>query len=757
MKNIWKEKFPAAPAVPVVSLALHPRDIGTLLIGYTDGAVIFSLKTNQPVQFFQYELPPGAPGGTPDPIKSQQRQFPTLLKAVWHPTGTFILTVHDDSSIVFWDSKEGKVVMARSLTDINIDKPGSQSRTSLDADRFIIKEPIYQVAWCCKENPDDTGVLVAGGLPSAKSGKWLTFFDLGQTPVYQTSSWQTLSNHFADPKSISGLPIPPNTTMTDFCLIPQSSPFFAGAQNPLALVGLLSSGEIITLSFPSGHVISCTNMEHVSLSFVQPFVTNLALSFVDRSRWMGWKERRIQGPAFLNGGSEGRKPLKRFETRDIVQVAHADGSIRIWDAGHKDELENPSVLQIDLARAVGRANKIDVTNMSLSGAAGEFSAGLKTGEVAVFRWGPNQTFGKEALPEPNGPPGTVMNIMARADPNLRHGFVPYILMNECQGPVTALKHSDVGFVCAGFETGNIMVVDLRVPKIIFTGHISEFSKQQKLGPFRRHRSSGSVGPDWVTTIEFGVLTLENDGATPSSVLIYMLITVDYSSIALFAGTHMGNLITFKILPAGPTDYTVNFAGVNHLNARVINISPIQANTGETARATQAAVSGLRSGLLVNGVVVAVTTAGCRIYKPVATKGAQKEWDSSCDKAAVVRNEESHCLAGLFSDGWARAYTIPGLKEIGTLKISNILDVSKLHQACITSEGDVVGWVGPSEIAAIDLFGTGQPLCVSATPELRVLLTGYQPPIERHPLESYYYVPAEADHIKLPMAVRHAIY
>jgi hypothetical protein len=402
--------------------------------------------------------------------------------------------------------------MARTLQDINVDRPGAGSRSlGTSPGTFSLKEPIFQIAWCCKENPDDTGILVAGGSPTTEVTKGLTFFDLGPTPNYQTSSWQALSNHFATPKHQSKLPTPPNAEVVNFCLVPRSSPHYAGSHDPIAVLTLLSSGELITLSFPSGHPISPTNMLHLSLSFVHPFVNKLALVSVDRTRWLGWKEKRSQGPKFLVGGAEARKHMKRFENRNVVQTAHADGIIRIWDAGHDDEIENPAVLQIDLARSVGRFENVAVSQMSLSGAAGEFSVGLKSGELVIFKWGRNQNAGRDMPSGENEGPGTMLGITHRTDPRLKEGFIPLSLLSQQQGPVTSLKHSDVGFVCVGFETGSVAMVDLRGPAVIYSAHVSDLFKQHRRGSIRKSHTSHGTLPEWPTCIEFGVLTLEGDG------------------------------------------------------------------------------------------------------------------------------------------------------------------------------------------------------------------------------------------------------
>ncbi|KAK2738959.1 hypothetical protein FQN57_006753 [Myotisia sp. PD_48] len=692
--NLWRERSPRARVLPIVSIAFHPRDIGKLLIAYSDGAVIFSIKQNLPVKYFQYQLPKGAPGGDSDPSSSREIRLPRITKAVWHPTGTFILTSHDDSSFVVWDPKDGRIVLARTLQDIDVDKPNIKSTSNkLASETFSLKAPIFDIVWCCKDNPDDTGLLIAGGMPTTATAKGLTFIDLGPTPNYQTSSWQTLSGHFSNLNRQSRLPTPPNADVVSFCLIPRSSPHFAGAQDPIAVIGLLSSGELITLSFPSGFPISPTNVLHPSLSFVHPFVTKFAVASVDRTRWLGWKEKRSQGPPLLIGGVEAKRPLKRFENRDIALMAHADGLVRLWDLGHDDHIENPSVIQIDLGRAAGRYENIEVTEMSLSGPAGEFSVGLASGELVIFKWNRNDNVGKDIPLGSNEGPDSITSIAHRASPSLKEGFLPLALLDRQQGAVTILKHSDVGFVCVGYQSGSMSLVDLRGPAVIYSAKVSDFIKPQRRASLRRsHSSSSETAPDWPTCIEFGVLTLEGD---------------DYSSIVCFVGTNRGHLATFKILPSSNTTYSAEFVGSHALDDRVISICPIDAETGSPATATQDAVSKLRNSYKVNGVVVAVTPSGCRIFKPATSKGAHKSWDDFlCDSATVVKSIQGYSLVGLFGDGKARAYSIPALKEIDSASIDKTIDTRRFAETRISPSGDIFGWVGPSEVAMFNVWGVG---------------------------------------------------
>jgi syntaxin-binding protein 5 len=510
--NLWRERNPRARLLPVVTLAFHPRDIGALLIGYSEGAVIYSFQQNKPVKHFRYEVPPRAPGGDSDPAAPNLSRFPRLTQALWHPTGTFILTGHEDSSIVIWDPKDGRKILARTLQAVNVDKPGAGPESlGSTSGTYALKEPIFRVAWCSKENPDETGILIAGGASTTTPTRGLSFLELGHTPIYNTSSWQVLSEHFEKPKKQYILPTPPNAEVVDFCLIPRNSPHYAGSYDPIAVLALLASGEMVTLSFPSGHPITPTNQLHPSLTFIHPFVSRMDMSYIERTQWLGMVENRSRGPMILKGGVRAKYPLRRFSHRNIIQTSHADGTIRIWDAGHGDEIENEAMLQVDVARAVCRGNGVNISMMSMSGATGELAVGLETGEMVVFRWGQNENFGSEIpLGEARG--FGLRSIKDRAEVSMKEGLLPLTLLDQKHSPVTSVNISDVGFVGGGFEDGSLVVVDLRGPAVIYDSNIKDFAHQQKPSSFRRSQSSYSTNkPEWATVIEFGVMSLEGEG------------------------------------------------------------------------------------------------------------------------------------------------------------------------------------------------------------------------------------------------------
>lgn len=585
LTSLWAQKEPNARAVNLITMSLHPRDVGKLLIGYSHGAVIYSFKHNKAVQFFQYTVPPGAPGGNGVGATTPRR--PRLTHAVWHPSGTFVLTAHDDGSLVFWDPREEKVVLARTLTEMNIDQPSSSHAPALI-------EPYTNIVWCCKQNCDDSGILISGGQTADTSPKSLTFIELGLTPVYATSSWQVLSDYFRGKRQIN-LDLPGGAQAINFLPMPRTSPYFHGGQDPIAILTVISSGELITMSFPSGYPISPTNQLHPSTFFVQPFVTRMNVSSLERPRWLCMFEKRDQGEPLLKGGAEAQWPRKRFEERTIIQAAQADSTIRIWDSGHADEIENGQQVQVDVARALGRCDDIEITTMSMASATGEFVVGTRTGEAVIFRWGQNRFHGRDQQKPLDPNPKGLTDISSRSEPGLKEGLNPYVLYEMMQGPVTAVQVSNVGFVAIGSELGFLSILDLRGPAIIYQAPMTDFAKQEKRTSFfKGHSSSNSQAPtkEWPVVIEFGVMVLDED---------------KYSSICCFVGTNLGKVITFKLLPSANGAYSVQLAGVVALSDKIISLNPIEAETGKPAAATGSTVASLRDGRIIHGVVVAGTS------------------------------------------------------------------------------------------------------------------------------------------------------
>jgi hypothetical protein len=213
--------------------------------------------------------------------------------------------------------------------------------------------------------------------------------------------------------------------------------------------------------------------------------------------------------------------------------------------------------------------------------------GARSGEVVVYRQGPNKFYGRDQPQHLDPNPGALTDISSRAEPGLKQGLQPFVLYEMAQGPITVVKVSDIGFVAVGSEGGFVSIIDLRGPSVVYQASVAEFAKQEKRSSLFKGHSSSSAAKEWPTVIEFGVMTLEGD---------------NYSSIACFVGTNQGRVVTLKLLPSGQ-GYSVKLAGVSHGNDKVVAICPIVTDTGAPAAATGPIVAGLREGRHVNGVLV----------------------------------------------------------------------------------------------------------------------------------------------------------
>lgn len=114
---------------------------------------------------------------------------------------------------------------------------------------------------------------------------------------------------------------------------------------------------------------------------------------------------------------------------------------------------------------------------------------------------------------------------------------------------------------------------------------------------------------------------------------------------------------------------------------------------------------------MDGTLVACTLGSAHIFKPAQSKGASKTFEGGfCDSAAVAQYESrGYALVALFGDGSVRAFSLPGLKEIAGQRINHVLDTKRFSEAVVTETGDVVGFSGPSEIALLNVFGSGLSL------------------------------------------------
>lgn len=443
---------------PVVALSIHPRDIATLLIAWKGEAATYSISKNEIIKTFKFTLQPGAPGGDTDPGLVRTLRNPAITQAVWHPTGLFLLTAHEDGCLVFWDPKEAKLLQARTVQDPNVHQVAGIPGYGQVGGIYPAREPFFQVSWVSGENPEDCTILISGGNFSGSSG--ITLLEYGVNPSTITSSYQTLGEYFASPKKHRIFPTPPHNPCIKFLPLPKDDPHYNRSHNPHAIICLLSDSSLTTLAYPSSMPLSGALL-HPSLSLHHPKADWVHVSPIDQQRWKIMKIIPSPEP-FIQGGAELPQDLRRDQNRLLAKSVHnEEGRIRIWDIGRKDEIANGDILELDVFAAVGRGGvKVDFLDMSSS--MGELVAGLNTGEFVIWRWDRNRKLQPPEPPEDPEQVPVIEDIRWKAPQGLREGLFPAYIVNEKKGKIVGMKLSSVGFLVVGYENGGLTIVDLRV-------------------------------------------------------------------------------------------------------------------------------------------------------------------------------------------------------------------------------------------------------------------------------------------------------
>ncbi|CAK9784876.1 unnamed protein product [Cutaneotrichosporon oleaginosum] len=285
-------------------MAMNPRDLNILLIGYEGGVVAYDFQKRETARTFELTLPPGAPGGGSyhDDALWSERQ-PAVTSITWRPDGLVFAVGHADGCIAFWAYADAdKPFMVRTLTHEDVHVPDAEALMeagaipgappALEATHEIEgmpvlsarippaaganREPIFKLAWAgfpdqatlkllavsselpltnataeYAERGETLLVVLGGQSPGEKPG-----INLLQFPAYTppppsaaTKKAAILSEGltsaerqaFRDSLAPTGTSsYPTKTPPEDFVLLPRNSPYFNMAHDAITLFVLLT-------------------------------------------------------------------------------------------------------------------------------------------------------------------------------------------------------------------------------------------------------------------------------------------------------------------------------------------------------------------------------------------------------------------------------------------------------------------------------------------------------------------------------------
>ncbi|RLV89407.1 Lethal [Spathaspora sp. JA1] len=698
--NLQKKVLPKEKMSPVMSVEWHPRDIGTLLIGYSKCAVVYSLSSGDIKTVFSYQLQKDARafeyssyivnGGKKKMFSSSKDISPDLISAHFHPNGLHIVSTHIDSSIVFWDISSPVPLEARTVFETHIHKPGNP--IPIPAGEF---NPIEDVKWICGEDPENTKLLVCGGDPH--STNVVHVLDFGYTLKYSLTSYDKQSEFYASPQ-LGQRMIPItfylNETNKQEKIIriqPMNDtglPYFHGGHDPSYLLLISNLGQIYFVLFSDnaggqgssdlGSVVLPT-----SISFVHPPLTSYNVEEVLRMDWYSiMSSRQSTGahakvkPLLIGGASVNigflPKPVGANDSiRNILITGHENGLVRFLDVtkGEQEQMEN--TVQVGLCETLynhGDPRTLRVKFISCAFENRELLVGLASGEVVICKFGKNMnrgvgnSMGKNydgaPIQHENGN-AKLLDISGRISGSITStaSFLPtHLLQVNPSEPISVMKLSKIGFAAIGYKSGRLVVCDItRGPAVILN-----------LDKVSDHLAT-ITGNCYPTAIEFSIMEYGNDG---------------YSSILLLVGTNCGgNLIVFKITPMGNGGFQVSFATrtiqLNYRTSDAANaeascisqILPINSDDGSSAVASMDVFGKLSQGIIIPGYVIVTSDRDVRVLTLPKTKLSHKVVEDSCLKCSVVNyHNQGVVLAILVKSGFVKYCSIPALQDIVDIKL-----------------------------------------------------------------------------------------
>ncbi|KAL1922294.1 uncharacterized protein VTP21DRAFT_9833 [Calcarisporiella thermophila] len=341
----------------VTALQIHPRNPRYLLIGYPSAVMLWDVKERNVDSVF--ELPFNA-----------SHPKPVLTVIAWRPDGEHFVAGYEDGTLAFWDMRtESKPIAIRPVQDPTGLNPASTSST--------LNEPVYHIAWFAfGTDTSETSLLVAGGSTEVKGLHIIKFSE---------------KNHYHSPKRHTILQV--EEGLVDFCVLTRT-PW--KTTEPLALIFSTATGGIQAFGFDQRTDAFDELQLPSALQWLYPRVVDAKLYtrlpefdlFIDTTSLAPLSPRdktpRLPGHLPLTGGLMGHGHTYILPTKDILVTAHADASLRFWDASLL-ALRPLSHLTVDTcaARGLEKGKSARVTTVEMIAGTGIILLGFENGDVMI--------------------------------------------------------------------------------------------------------------------------------------------------------------------------------------------------------------------------------------------------------------------------------------------------------------------------------------------------------------------------------------
>lgn len=402
---------------PVLSVQMHPRDPGLVLLCFTQVAIGFSIVTNEISFYMEYEF--------------------SFQQACWHPSGSHIVTSHVNGALVFWDGQKGVLLSQRPVLEAS------------DDGRLQVETP--KLLWCSQAQPENTFLVIA-------LGSAIRVINFGPTPTVAISSYESMGDFFSAGQS-SQTELSSSHASAVQALAFSRGPHFGGLYNPSHVLVLLSTGRVLTISVPNPEVLEMdASVLPPALAWRATQITCFDIGTMMRNQWIGMMASAPK--PVIKGGLSTHQPVRKLQLASVIAVGNADGTIKLFD-GTKADSGDHRLIETSI-RSILPDKVESVSQVSLAGDVGEMAVASGSGNVYLFTFKRN-THGSSQFSMDQRP---IQSVAHRAPLGMKEGFLPQWLVKS-QVPVACLKHSSVGFVAVAYENQRLIIVDRRGPAIIF--------------------------------------------------------------------------------------------------------------------------------------------------------------------------------------------------------------------------------------------------------------------------------------------------
>lgn len=691
---------------PVISVQVHPKDLGMILIGYSDGAVLYSIKKNMPLNFFELEIPEKMPETNSSGKIVISR--PKLTSLSWAPHGYHFLTSHQNGCFAFWSTKSDKCpLQVRTLDDVAIDTLLEEKTQTNASQNTYTRAPIFFILWNCNDDLENTNVFIVGGNLNNKDSKELNILEFGQSPS-MSSSASVFSDYYSKPKQHLALSHFLSSNVVNICTFPKISPVYLGNYNIEMIMLILASGEIELLSYPDGIFLNSLKSLPASLEWLSPKISDISLSFVSKNTSLFGYRKYIEGTDDLYQG-KGSIRHKLSHHNEILCSGHDNGIIRLYNVTQDYKFQK--IHEIFLARILNLSpNMIKVVITKFSEMS-DLIIGCESGELIIYKFSEAKKFhefddssssslfnrsskqndDKDLRSESHM---TYKNSVSSNNSRNQNNLSAVSIFQIHRGSVIALKTSNIGLVACGYEFGTTILINTFTRNIILQIELSEIKYEKKRSKsFKDGEDSEDLELEVAVAFEFTTGKFKKNDTT-----VFFII-----------GTSFGRLIFYNLFLTNENKFNVEYIGEFLFEGgSIINIISLFKDTMRPYILYPGIFDSLRNNSISESYLIIVTENSVKVLDSCFYKISEYSLDKNvkCVSSNIVYQESINvAVACLIDNKKVLLLSFPNLNYLFSVNLPHLY-TDKLNKNIITIIGDIYLWTNELELSLFNIFGNG---------------------------------------------------